>query len=87
MSIESRHTRALLTGRKVIQCKRIDLENEISGLLEVFGIKLPLRLSRGAFDAAVRETIEADPALSDALLPMLRARQMLFETFVALDRA
>jgi transposase len=85
-SIESHHTRALLTSRKVIQRKCIDLENEIRGLLKVFGVKLPLRLSRGAFDAAVRETIEADPALSDALLPMLRARQMLFETFVELDR-
>jgi transposase len=85
-SIESHHTRALLTSRKVLQRKCIDLENEIRGLLKVFGVKLPLRLSRGAFDVAVRDTIETDPGLSYALLPMLRARQMLFETFVELDR-
>jgi len=49
-------------------------------------VKLPIRLSRGAFDRAVRDTIEADPGLSHALLPMLQARQVLFDTFVELDR-
>lgn len=85
-SVESHHMRALLTSRKVMQRKCIDLENEIRGLLRIFGVVLPLRLSRGAFDAAVRETIETDPALSHALLPMLEARAMLFETFTELDR-
>lgn len=85
-SVESHHLRALLTSRKVMQRKCIDLENEIRGLLKVFGVKLPMRLSRGAFDVAVRDTIESDPALSHALLPMLHARQMLFETFIELDR-
>ena len=45
-----------------------------------------MRLSRGPFDLAVRETIERDPALSLALLPMLQARHMLFETFLERDR-
>ncbi|QEL26922.1 IS110 family transposase (plasmid) [Bosea sp. F3-2] len=85
-SVESHHTRALLTSRKVMQRKCIDLENEIRGLLKVFGVKLPMRLSRGAFDLAVRDMIESDPALSHALLPMLQARQMLLETFLELDR-
>ena len=85
-SVESHHMRAPLTSRKVMQRKCIDLENEIRGLLRVFGVILPLRLSRGAFDVAVRETIETDPALSHALLPMLEARAMLCETFTELDR-
>lgn len=54
-----------------MQRKCIDLENEIRGLLKVFGVKLPMRLSRGAFDDALRDAIESDPAVSDALLPML----------------
>jgi transposase len=45
-----------------------------------------MRLSRGAFELAVRDTIASDPALSHALLPLLQARQMLFETFLELDR-
>ena len=85
-SVEAHHTRALLTSRKVMQRKCIDLENEIRGLLKVFGVKLPLRLSRGAFDAAVRDTIESAPDLSHALLPMLEARGVLFDTFLELDR-
>ncbi len=85
-SVEAHHTRALLTCRKVMQRKCIDLENEIRGFLKVSGVKLPLRLSRGAFDAAVRDTIESDPNLSHALLPMLEARSVLFDTFLELDR-
>ncbi|MGE6986738.1 IS110 family transposase [Brevundimonas sp. NPDC029107] len=74
-SVESHHLRALLTSRKVMQRKCIDLENEIRGLLKIFGVKLPMRLSRGAFDVAVRDSIET---LSHALQPMLQGRQMLF---------
>ncbi len=85
-SVEAHHTRALLTCRKVMQRKCIDLENEIRGLLKVFGVKLRLRLSRDAFDAAVRDTIESDPNLSHALLPMLEARGALFDTFLEMDR-
>jgi transposase len=85
-SIESHYIRALLTSRKVMQRKCLDLENEIRGLLKVFGVKLPIRLRGGAFEEAVRGTIESDPSLSHALLPMLNARQMLLETFLELDR-
>jgi transposase len=85
-SQESLYTRALLTSRKVMQRKCIDLENEIRGVLKVFGVKLPMRLSRGAFDRAVRDIIVGDPGLSLALLPMLEARQVLFDTFIQLDR-
>lgn len=86
MSQVSLYTRALLTSRKVMRRKCIDLENEIRGVLKVFGVKLPMRLSRGACDRAVREIITSDPGLSHALLPMLEARQVLFDTFVQLDR-
>lgn len=85
-SIASHHTRALLTSRKVIQRKCLDLENEIRGLLKVFGIKLAAHLYRGGFDGAVRDTIENDPALRYALLPMLDARLVLLDTFRELDR-
>tara|TARA_R110002012_G_scaffold308586_1_gene514912 strand:- start:136 stop:327 length:192 start_codon:yes stop_codon:yes gene_type:complete len=63
-----------------MQRKGLDLENEICGLLKVFGVRLPIRLRGGPFEEAVRGTIENDPALSHALLPMLEARQMLLET-------
>ncbi len=72
-SIESHHIRMLLSSRKAVLNKCIDLENEIRGLFKVFGIKLPPKLGHGAFDRTVRETIESDAALAHALLPLLEA--------------
>ena len=84
-SLESHQIRALLSSRKAVLNKCIDLENEVRGLFEVFGFKLPPKLGHGAFDATVRATIEADAALSQALLPLLDARLVLYRTFRELD--
>jgi transposase len=84
-SIESHQIRALLSSRKAVLTKCVDLENEIRGLFKVFGIKLPPRLGHGSFDRAVRETIETDRALCHALLPLLDARLVLYHTFRELD--
>ena len=84
-SMESHHIRMLLASRKAILAKCIDLENEIRGIFKIFGIKLPPRLGHGSFDAAVRAIIEADETLSHALLPMLDARLVLYQTFRVLD--
>lgn len=84
-SLESHHIRALLSSRKAALSKCIDLENEIRGLFKVFGIKLHPKLGHGSFDAKVRATIEADAALSQALLPLLDARLVLYRTFRELD--
>ena len=84
-SMHSHHIRMLLSSRKAVLSKCIDLENEIRGLFKVFGIKLPPKLGHGAFDAAVRDIIEADETLSHALLPMLDARLVLYRTFRVLE--
>ncbi len=39
-SLESHYVRTLLASRKALLRKCIDLENEVRGLLKVFGIKL-----------------------------------------------
>ena len=84
-SLASHHIRLLLSSRKAVLSKCVDLENEVRGLFKVFGIKLPPKLGHGAFDKAVRETIEADSALAHALLPLLEARLVLYHTFRVLD--
>jgi len=84
-SMESHRIRMLLTSRKAVLTKCIDLENEIRGLFKIFGIKLPPKLGHGAYDEAVRGVIEADETLSQALLPVLDARLMLYQTFRILD--
>ena len=77
-SMESHRTRVLLSSRKAVLSKCVDLENEIRSLFKVFGIKLPPKLGHGAFDDAVRDIIEADDTLSHALLPMLDARLVFY---------
>lgn len=78
--------RALLSSRKAVQRKCIDLANEIRGLFRIFGHRLPSRVDQASFDDRVRPIIEADPDLSHALLPLLDARAVLFETYRELDR-
>jgi transposase len=69
-SLESHYVRTLLASRKALLRKCIDLENEVRGLLKVFGIKLRAGIRHGAFDAATREPIEANAMLAHALISM-----------------
>ncbi len=85
-SLGSHQIRALLSSRKAVLKKCIDLENEIRGLFKVFGIKLPGKLGHGPFDAKVRTPIESDRALAHVLLPLLDARLALYRTYLELDR-
>jgi len=80
-SIESHHIRMLLSSRRAVLSKCVDLENEVRGLFKIFGLKLPPKLGHGAFDVTVRDIIEADQALSHALLPLLDARLVLYRSF------
>ena len=84
-SMRSHEIRALLSSRRAVLSKCTDLEQEVRGLFKVFGIKLPPRLGHGAFDKTVRPTIEADPALAHALVPLLEARLALYKSFRELD--
>ena len=85
-SREAHALRALLSSRKAIQKKCIDLANEVRGLFKIFGIRLPSRVEQGSFDERVRPLVEADPDLSHALLPLLDARAVLYTTYRELDR-
>ena len=84
-SMDSHHIRMLLSSRRAVLSKCVDLENEVRGLFKVFGIKLPPKLGHGAFDDTVRDIIETDATLSHALLPLLDARLVLYHTFRELD--
>jgi len=85
-SRESHYIRAMLTSRKAVLRKCVDLENEIRGLFKVFGIRLPKTLAHHRFDDTVRPIIEADEGLSFALLPMLEARAALYIRFREMDK-
>lgn len=52
--------RALLSTRKALLKKKIDLANEVRGLLKIFGVRLPRTVKHGSFDGLVRPMIEMD---------------------------
>ena len=86
-SLESHQVRALLASRKAILTKCVDLENELRGLLKIFGVRLASRVGHGSFDEAVRGVIASEPLLARALVPLLDARTVLYKTYLKLDNA
>ena len=79
-SLESHLIRALLSRRKPVLRKCVDLENAIRGLVCLLCIRLPGLLKHDAFDTHVRDAIEAYPRLAQTLIPLLGARPMLYQT-------
>ena len=47
-SLESHQVRALLASRKATLAKCVDLENELRGLLKIFGVRLAPRVAHGS---------------------------------------
>jgi transposase len=79
-SEESYRLRLLLGHRRVLKRKFLDIENEIRHSLKVFGVRLG-SVSRGEFEAKVRDATAADPMLAAMTEVMLRARAALWEEF------
>src|SRR5512144_1125499 len=82
---ESHELRFLLTNRKTLQRKALDIENEIRGTLKAFGLKVG-KVSRRRFEARVLEVTVDRAALRFMVTPMLRARAVLIEEFNRLHR-
>ncbi|PUB09949.1 transposase [Yoonia sediminilitoris] len=85
-SREAHGVRALLSTRKALLKKTMDLANEVRGLLKIFGIRVPMTVKHCSFDGVVRPLIEIDDVLAHALVPLLDARVILYQHFLELDR-
>jgi transposase len=85
-SASAQEVRALLTARKLIQAKLLDIESGIRGVLRGFGLKVGA-ISRGRFDLRVRELVEGQPTLEAVIGAMLAARAALETEFKRLHRA
>ena len=72
-NIDMQKMRTLLTSRKLLKRKLIDLENHIRGALRAYGL-LVGAVARGAYEARVRELIErSDPIFVMTIEAMLDA--------------
>jgi transposase len=81
----AQEVRALLAARKLLQAKLTDVELSIRGILRGFGLKVGV-VSKGQFEARIRELIAGHAMLERAIDPMLRARSALRAQFGRLHR-
>jgi transposase len=72
--------RLLLSQRRNLKRKYLDIENTIRHSLKAFGIRLG-GTSRGAFDRAVREAVAGDKLTSELMDAMLSARAALWKEY------
>lgn len=85
-SASAQEVRSLLTSRKLIQGKLLDIESGIRGVLRGFGLKVGT-ISRGRFDARIRDLVEGQTMLETVVGSMLAARAALQAEFAKLHRA
>jgi transposase len=85
-SASAQEVRALLTARKLIRGKLLDLECGIRGLLRGFGLKVGA-ISRGRFETRILELVGGNAMLETIIGSMLSARTALQLEFARLHRA
>src|SRR5271168_2644223 len=84
-TLASQERRMLLTSRKLLQRKLLDVEADLRGTLRNFCLKVGV-VSTGRFEARVRELVEGFPRLAAIVGPMLTVRRVLREQFAVLHR-
>jgi transposase len=84
-TLASQKIRALLSGRRFLQSKLLDVENSIRGLLRNFGLKVGV-VSRAQYERRILELIEDLPSLSVIIEPMLAVRRVVREQYVTLHK-
>jgi transposase len=84
-SASAQEVRSLLTTRKLIQAKLLDIESGIRGVLRGFGLKVG-PISRGRFEGRIRDLVEGQAMLKTVVGSMLAARAALQAEFARLHR-
>src|SRR3712207_1695233 len=84
-SAPAQETRALLTARKLLQSKRLDVEMSLRGVLRGFGLKVGPTTAR-SFPIRVRELVEGHPTLTAVAEALLAARDALGAQLRALEK-
>ena len=84
-SAPAQETRALLTARKLLQSKRLDVEMSLRGMLRGFGLKVGPTTAR-SFPIRVRELVEGHPTLTAVAEALLAARDALGEQLRGLEK-
>ncbi len=84
-TVSSQEMRALLSSRKSVLDVLIKIELSLRGVLRNFGLKLGA-VSKGRYEARVRELIAGNSMLEAAAEPILRARAALRRELAGLEK-
>jgi transposase len=88
-SMDAQEVRAVLTARKLVQTKLLDVENSLRGILRGFGLKVGKTTGR-SFAGRIRELVDGHPnleAIGEALLSVHAVLQREFNAFERRVRA
>src|ERR1700719_4681353 len=79
-SMDAQEVRAMLTARKLVQSKLLDVENCLRGILRGFGLKIG-KTTRTSFASRTEELVKGHPNLEEIGRALLRARAVLLAEF------
>src|SRR5664279_44784 len=84
-TLVAQEQRMLLTSRKLLQRKLLDVESDLRGTLRNFGLKVGA-VSGSRYDARVRELVEGFPGLTAIVEPLLTVRRVMRQQFAVLHK-
>jgi len=84
-SIGAQEVRAVLTARKLVQSKLLDVENSLRGILRGFGLKVGKTTAR-SFAGRIRELVQGHPNLEPVGESLLAVRDVLLREFNAFEK-
>jgi transposase len=84
-SIGAQEVRAVLTARKLVQSKLLDVENSLRGILRGFGLKVGKTTAR-SFAGRIQELVEGHPVLEAIGEALLLVRSVLLREFNAFEK-
>src|ERR1041385_4764108 len=84
-SIVAQEVRAMLTARKLVQSKLLDIENSLRGILRGFGLKVG-KTNKTGFAGRIEELVQGHPNLEVIAQALLRARAVLLTEFKGFDK-
>jgi len=84
-TLVAQEQRMLLTSRKLLQRKLLDVESDLRGTLRNFGLKVGV-VSGGRYDARVRELVAGFPRLAAIVEPVLSVRRVMRQQLAVLHK-
>src|SRR5712664_3922611 len=84
-SMGAQEVRAVLTARKLVQNKLLDVENSLRGILRGFGLKVG-KTTGTDFAGRINELVKGHPNLEVIAEALLRVRSALLSEFKAFEK-